>query len=93
MKLEDMNAEQREDHHRVIAEALSDIVTKAASACNSPQDYVDFMGFALDSVTAPFMGGLKEVESEAKKARISTSVNIYEITELEKKEEAEDGEQ
>lgn len=93
MKLSEMNEEQRAAHHKLIAEQMFDLTQRSLDACDGYQDYIDFMGFVMDEVSHVFMEGLKSKEGELKKFSINSLRYKFEISELEKQEEAEDGQQ
>ena len=94
MKLSEMNEEQRAAHHKLIAEQVFDITQRSLDACDSYQDYIDYMGFVMDEVSHVFMEGLKANEGEQKKFSINSLRYKFEISELPKQEEeSEDGQQ
>ena len=93
MKLSEMNEDQRAAHHKLVAEQVFDITQRSLDACDGYQDYIDYMGFVMDEVSHVFMEGLQAKEGELKKFSINSLRYKFEISELEKKEEAEDGEQ
>ncbi len=93
MKLSEMNEEQRAAHHKLIAEQMFDITQRSLDACDSYQDYIDYMGFVMDEVSHVFMEGLKSEEGKPKKFSINSLRYKFEISELPKKEGVEDGQQ
>ena len=93
MKLSEMNVEQRAEHHQAVANTIFEQTQKVLDACDSHQDYIDYMGFIMDEVSHVYMQSLKVAEGEAKHMTINALRYSFKITESEKKEEAEDGEQ
>ena len=88
-----MNEEQRAEHHKYIAGEMFNLTQRALDSCDGYQDYIDYMGFVMDEVSHVFMEGLKANEDELKKFSINSLRYKFEISELEKKEEVEDGQQ
>lgn len=72
MKLSTMTDDQKQQYHEEVANTLHAMTKKAIDAADNYQDYLDYMGFAMQEVATPFMQSLKHEEGQERKFTVNT---------------------